>query len=98
MGVRLRANRLAAARRRSEVEPEVCEFVSGSKRQAVRGRRDREKFLRHQAIRLPLLSEMATYDESDALRVVIETPKGCRNKYNYDPESNSFELAKVLPE
>lgn len=31
------------------------------------------------------------------LQVIIETPKGCRNKYAYDPEQGIFSLAAVLP-
>jgi inorganic pyrophosphatase len=31
-------------------------------------------------------------------RVIIETPKGSRNKFDYDPESNLFMLAGLLPE
>lgn len=31
-------------------------------------------------------------------RAVIETPKGCRNKFDYDPESNLFMLGGLLPE
>src|SRR4051812_28740822 len=31
------------------------------------------------------------------LRVVIETPRGSRNKYAWDPKSRSFTLKKVLP-
>ena len=31
-------------------------------------------------------------------RAIIETPKGCRNKFNYDPDSNLFELGGLLPE
>src|SRR5436190_4427649 len=31
-------------------------------------------------------------------RAIIETPKGCRNKFNYDPNSNLFELGGLLPE
>lgn len=31
-------------------------------------------------------------------RVIIETPKGCRNKFDYDPESNLFALGGLLPE
>jgi inorganic pyrophosphatase len=46
-----------------------------------------------------LLLELEPYDgETGALRVVIETPRGSRNKYNYDPDSDTFELAKALPE
>jgi inorganic pyrophosphatase len=32
------------------------------------------------------------------LRVVIETPKGSRNKFKYDPELGSYRLNSVLPE
>jgi inorganic pyrophosphatase len=28
---------------------------------------------------------------------IIETPKGCRNKFDYDPESNLFRLGGLLP-
>src|SRR6266542_5988692 len=31
-------------------------------------------------------------------RDIIETPKGCRNKFDYDPESNLFMLGGLLPE
>jgi inorganic pyrophosphatase len=31
-------------------------------------------------------------------RAIIETPKGRRNKFDYDPESGLFALARVLPE
>jgi inorganic pyrophosphatase len=33
-----------------------------------------------------------------SLRVVIETPKGSRNKFKYDPEIGSFSLSSVLAE
>lgn len=33
----------------------------------------------------------------DAVQVVIETPKGSRNKYAYDPDVRLFRLKKVLP-
>ena len=35
--------------------------------------------------------------KSDTIKVVIETPKGSRNKYAYDPDAKAFELKKVLP-
>src|SRR6185437_14355414 len=45
------------------------------------------------------LSTLPTYDkDDDALQVVIETPKGSHNKYDYNPNTGCFELAKVLPE
>ena len=52
------------------------------------------RFARH-----TILSETATFDEKTGdLRVVIETPKGSRNKYDYDPDCDCFDLATVLPE
>lgn len=36
-------------------------------------------------------------DNKDNLYAVIETPKGSRNKYDYDEEGDFFELGKVLP-
>jgi inorganic pyrophosphatase len=36
-------------------------------------------------------------DDSDLLVVIIETPKGSRNKYAFDPEERIFSLTKVLP-
>jgi inorganic pyrophosphatase len=46
-----------------------------------------------------ILSETATFDaKTGELRVVIETPKGSRSKYDYDPECDCLDLATVLPE
>ena len=39
------------------------------------------------------------FDESSReCRAVIETPKGRRNKFKYDPEALLFTLSRVLPE
>jgi inorganic pyrophosphatase len=35
-------------------------------------------------------------DDKQVLQVVIETPKGSRNKYAFDPEQKIFEPKKVL--
>ncbi len=35
--------------------------------------------------------------EQDLLQVIIETPKGSRNKYDYEPEKRIFALKKTLP-
>ena len=44
------------------------------------------------------LETLAPFDhESGNLNVVIETPKGCRNKYGYDFELQSYRLKGVLP-
>lgn len=45
------------------------------------------------------LTELDTFDpKSGDLNVIIETPRGARNKIDYDPELHLFELSKVLPE
>src|SRR5215469_15761574 len=36
-------------------------------------------------------------DDEGVIRVVIETPKGSRNKYAFNEDENVFELKKVLP-
>jgi inorganic pyrophosphatase len=36
--------------------------------------------------------------EAGSCRAIIETPKGNRGKYDYDPETDLFELAKMLPD
>ena len=45
------------------------------------------------------VSRLQPIDRSDKslLRVVIETPKGSRNKFAYDQNQHIFELTKVLP-
>ncbi len=45
-----------------------------------------------------VLSEIDPFTEKGELRVVIETPRGCRNKYSYDPECDCMQLSTVLPE
>jgi len=36
--------------------------------------------------------------DGETVQVVIETPRGNRNKFKYDPESGFFKLSKILPE
>lgn len=36
--------------------------------------------------------------KSGNVNVVIETPKGCRNKYSFDFDLGAYKLKKVLPE
>ena len=44
------------------------------------------------------LSDLDVFDsESGELNVIIETPKGSRNKFNYDEEYGLFKLGGVLP-
>ncbi len=45
------------------------------------------------------LVKLKTFDpETKDLTVVIETPKGSRNKFDYDEDLGVFKLAYVLPE
>jgi len=45
------------------------------------------------------LAHLQTFDpETKDLNVVIETPRGSRNKYDYDEEAGAFKLAHVLAE
>jgi inorganic pyrophosphatase len=44
------------------------------------------------------LTALPAFDAEDTLNVVIETPKGSRNKYSYDPEVGAFRFKSVLPE
>jgi len=48
---------------------------------------------------IPLLSHLPTFDPNTGdLTVVIETPKGSPNKYDYDSSCGAFRFAAVLPE
>ena len=46
------------------------------------------------AITLPHKLDRATM----TCQAVIETPKGARSKYDYDPDTGLFRLAALLPE
>lgn len=45
-------------------------------------------------------SELKPFHKEDksVLQVMIETPKGSRNKYKYDPKLRTFKLNRVLPD
>jgi inorganic pyrophosphatase len=45
-----------------------------------------------------ILSETAPQNDDGEWRVVVETPKGSRNKYSYDPDCDCMQLSTVLPE
>jgi len=40
----------------------------------------------------------ATESESGHVNVVVDTPKGCRDKYEFDEQHEQWRLSKVLPE
>jgi inorganic pyrophosphatase len=44
-------------------------------------------------------SRLEPFDRKDRrlLRVIVETPKGSRNKFAFDPKNRIFQLKKVLP-
>jgi inorganic pyrophosphatase len=41
--------------------------------------------------------DLEAFDEEGVLNVIIETPKGSRNKFNYDEATGLFKLGGVLP-
>jgi inorganic pyrophosphatase len=43
------------------------------------------------------LNSLGASHDGGELNVIIETPKGSRNKFNYDEEAGLFELGGVLP-
>lgn len=43
-------------------------------------------------------TRLASLDKEKKVQIIIETPKGSRNKYAWDPEQQIFALKKVLPE
>lgn len=45
----------------------------------------------------PVVLKPFREEDKSIIRVVIETPKGSRNKYKFDPDLGSFSLSKVLP-
>ena len=45
-----------------------------------------------------ILSNLRSHDDDGSLRCVIETPRGSRNKYDYDPDCDCMQLGAVLPE
>lgn len=42
-------------------------------------------------------TQLPATDDDGLVAVIIETPKGSRNKYAFDPRERVFELKKVLP-
>ena len=42
-------------------------------------------------------SQLSSWDKQTIVRVVIETPKGSRNKYAFDQDEGIFRLKRVLP-
>lgn len=43
-------------------------------------------------------TRLAALDKDKKVQVIIETPKGSRNKYAWDTDQQIFALRKVLPE
>ena len=49
------------------------------------------------SLRNPIVLPPRDSADSSVVQVIIETPKGSRNKYAFDAEQRIFELKKVLP-
>jgi hypothetical protein len=45
---------------------------------------------------MPNLINLPTFKDNGDVEVVIETPRGSRAKFAYDPQSQTFTLAKSL--
>ena len=43
------------------------------------------------------VTKLPPFSKSGDLNVIIETPRGCRNKYSYDEKRKVFRLGAVLP-
>src|SRR5437016_1092848 len=47
---------------------------------------------------MPCWTKLETFSrDGDDLNIIIETPKGSRNKYNYDPRGRILKLSSILP-
>ena len=53
--------------------------------------------MKKKVLTAPTILKPLDTDDDRKLRVVIETPKGSRNKFAFDPKEGVFELKKVLP-
>jgi inorganic pyrophosphatase len=47
---------------------------------------------------MPTSKKTKNKPENKATEVIVETPRGCRNKYKYDEKNRRMKLSKVLPE
>ena len=48
--------------------------------------------------KMSVVEKLSPFDQdSGDLNVIIETPRGCRNKYSYDEKRGVFKLSGVLP-
>ncbi len=50
------------------------------------------------AIAAPNVLKPFDAEDKSSIQVVVETPKGCRNKYKFEPKLRSFTLSRVLPD
>src|ERR1043166_2763376 len=60
--------------------------------------RDQMKKKAKRALVAPTALAALSKEDPKVVQVVIETPKGSRNKYAFDPKLGVFKLKKVLPE
>ncbi len=40
---------------------------------------------------------LSAFDRNRHLKVIVETPRGSRNKFGYDPDTRLFECHSTLP-
>jgi inorganic pyrophosphatase len=56
-----------------------------------------ERAEKRQSLGNPVVLAARDAKDSDVIQVIIETPKGSRNKYAFNPDLRIFELKRVLP-
>jgi|SRR5437588_11471223 hypothetical protein len=48
--------------------------------------------------KMSVVEKLSPFDQdSGEINVIVETPRGCRNKYSYDEKRGVFKLSSVLP-
>ena len=70
---------------------------NGVRRNGVRRNGVRRNGVRSGLANPSHLNPIVDDDNDEVIKIVIETPKGSRNKYAFDPEERTFTLKKVLP-
>jgi Inorganic pyrophosphatase len=56
-----------------------------------------KKSKRNESLGNPARLAPHSQEDQNAIQVIIETPKGSRNKYAFDPKQEILQLTKVLP-
>lgn len=88
----------AALAKVGETDPDTLVQLSDNQAHLNFEGRDRTMAKNKGTIAAPTVLKPFDKDDKSSIQVVIETPKGCRNKYKFDPKLRSFTLSRVLPD